>query len=610
MNRWTILISRWVGRALLGALAVAIAPRVNALDVGGRAMTTDGQAVAGVMISVQNNLSGSNGEPFTRTVFSGVDGQFQVRFGDQARSADLSLQASKLGYVVAEQQRRDEAGRLMVDFSLRPTDNVAEQVPPSAWLASFPLDDRDARFVVGQCAGCHQFPDAKVQRFATALGPLGSGAERAQIVKLHEQAWRASVQYMRVMTFYYAPGTSARWGIDDRSPDFAKLLTPEGGLFNAAEETAAATALVKHLALDFSHFALADYPPAATPLALSVKGEIWEFELRTSGWTREVATTPGSAYAWIVEDSADRLGRLNPKTAEIKWIPLPDSATSAQGPHTINADRDGNLWISLEESYAVAKFKPADESWQIYPGFGKGAIAHDTCLDHERFVKFDYQGHLWLTLIGENKLAELDLASGTIHKYDMPYKAGETPFHAALYGCTMASDGKTLWFSQLNGVVGGFNLETKQLETVMDLPFGTIPHRFSIDDRDVIYVALSGDGQLLVYDTRARKELPRLDLPDRNSAPYATTWDPKRRVVWVAASNTDAIYRIDPANGAAAVVPLPRKRTYLRMVDIDRSTGDLWTTYAPLPIGRGPNYAVRIHPGDEGLNPDRVAAGD
>lgn len=586
-------------KRLMATLALgAVTGWAHAFEVTG-VVRSGGDPVAGAMVTVQNLLTGNNGEPASVTLFSDRRGRYAATLDDRVTADDLLLRAARLGYEMAGQSRQVGPDSLWVDFELSPTDNIAAQAPPSAWLGRFPLDDRDARFVVGQCAGCHGFPDGKVQHFASNLRHLGGGLLAPQEIRtLHENAWRAAIQYMRAMTFYYAPGMAPRWGFDDRSPDFAALLTPEFGLFTADEEDAAATAIARYLPLDYSRLDIADYAAAETPLALSAVGRIEEFDLRTGGWTREVAWTPGSDFAWIVEDSADRLGRLNPDTGEIRWLELPGSAQGPQGPHTINAGRDGSIWISLEESYGMARFEPSDESWKVYPGFGQGAIAHDTCLDHERFVKFDRRGRLWLTLIGENKLAELDVATGEIQKYEMPHKEGEVPFHAALYGCVMASDAEMIWISQLNGIVGGFNTRTKELETVIDLPFGAIPHRFAIDDNDIIYVALSGDGQILVYDTRARKELRRLDLPDRNSAPYATTWDPDRRVVWVAASNSDAIYRLDPKTGDAAVIPLPRKRTYLRMVDIDRRNGDLWTTYAPLPIGRGPNFAVRVVPGD------------
>lgn len=578
---------------------LALISRADAFGLAG-SVRTDNSPVSGVMVTVQNMLTGNNGEAATISVFTDEGGNYQIELDDRVQADDLILKASRLGYEVTQQSRLTAAGGLRVDFEMAPVRNIAVQVPPSAWLADFPVDDREARFVVGQCAGCHGFPDGKVQHFASNLSHLGGNGKISQdeVRALHENAWRATVQYMRMLTLYYAPGMEPRWGLKPGTPEFGAMLTPEFGLFDTKEEGAAARAISKYLPLDYSELDIAQYAAAGTPLAINARGRLEEFDLRTSGWTREVAWTPGSAHAWIVEDSADRLGRLDPETAEIRWMDLPGSAQGPQGPHTINAGRDGSIWISLEESYGMARFEPSDGSWKIYPGFGQGAIAHDTCLDHERFVKFDQRGRLWLTLIGENKLAELDLATGGIQKYEMPHKEGEVPFHAALYGCVMASDAEMIWISQLNGIVGGFNTRTKELETVIDLPFGAIPHRFAIDDNDVIYVALSGDGQILVYDTRARKELRRLDLPDRNSAPYATTWDPYRRVVWVAASNSDAIYRLDPKTGDAAVVPLPRKRTYLRMVDIDRRNGDLWTTYAPLPIGRGPNFAVRIVPGD------------
>ena len=76
------------------------------------------------------------------------------------------------------------------------------------------------------------------------------------------------------------------------------------------------------------------------------------------------------------------------------------------------------------------------------------------------------------------------------------------------------------------------------------------------------------------------------------------TWDPRRRAVWVAGSNTDVIHRLNPADGAVSVLPLPRPLAFLRMIDPDRGTGELWTSHAHLPIDRGPNHAVRIQARD------------
>jgi streptogramin lyase len=122
----------------------------------------------------------------------------------------------------------------------------------------------------------------------------------------------------------------------------------------------------------------------------------------------------------------------------------------------------------------------------------------------------------------------------------------------------------------------------------------------SISDDGVLYLALYGAGQLAAYDTRALKMIGVYDLPDRASAPYATTWDPKRRVVWIATSNANVIYRFDPKDRSFGVLPLPRERAFLRSINIDKQTGALVTSYANIVEHvRGPRMALVIDLGDK-----------
>lgn len=575
---------------------------VTAAEVRGT-VSAQGNPLAGVLITVEDREAGADVGPTAVSVVTGTDGRFSVSGLPHARAADLAVRATRLGYAPGAVQWNPDG---TVQVALTPTANVADQVPASAWMANFPLDERGSRFVAGQCAGCHQFPSRQVQRFAANLASLDEGARReqwaeatrAENVRIKENVWRGAVQLMRNLALRFSADSEVRWGLDESHPEYAKLMTADFSLFNQAEEAAGAQALAAHLTTDFTRFDLADYPAAATPLALTPRGRITEYALHTGGWTREVATLPGGKDVFVVEDDADRLGRLNPQTGRVRWRHVEGTGKGLQGPHTINPDRDGKVWVSLEESYTMGRLDPATDQWRIYEGFGDFAIAHDSCVDHERFVTPDAAGRIWLTLIGNNHLASLHPETGAIEQFPMPFKPGEASFHAALYSCVITADRKQVWFTQLNGIVGGFNIETGKLETSLDFPLGTIPHRMAIDDQDVIYVALSGDGQVLAYDTRAKKELARFDLPDRNASPYAVTWDPRRHVLWVTGTNTDVIYRLDPETGAVAQIPLPRARAYLRMIDIDRASGDLWTTYAHLPVGRGPNYALRIEPGD------------
>src|SRR5262249_46773988 len=150
------------------------------------------------------------------------------------------------------------------------------------------------------------------------------------------------------------------------------------------------------------------------------------------------------------------------------------------------------------------------------------------------------------------------------------------------------------------GCIGAFNTATLKFEEVVQFPDPNDgPRRIAMSDSDVLYVALFGAGQLAEYNTRTHAMVGVYDLPDRASAPYAVTWDPIRKVVWIVTSNSNVLYRFDPRGKSFAVLPLPREGAYMRMVAVDKQTGNLVTSYANLvePVF-GPRMAVMIDPGD------------
>ena len=117
----------------------------------------------------------------------------------------------------------------------------------------------------------------------------------------------------------------------------------------------------------------------------------------------------------------------------------------------------------------------------------------------------------------------------------------------------MTPDRKELWFTQLmNGQIGSFDIAKRQFEVSVLLPMNSGPRRMAINEKGMLYVPLFGAGQLVEYDTRARRLVGTYDLPDRASAPYAATWDPVRGVLWIPTSNADVIYRLTPGTRASA----------------------------------------------------------
>jgi streptogramin lyase len=77
-------------------------------------------------------------------------------------------------------------------------------------------------------------------------------------------------------------------------------------------------------------------------------------------------------------------------------------------------------------------------------------------------------------------------------------------------------------------------------------------------------------------------------------------------VVWIPTSNANVIYRFDPRDKSFGVLPLPREGGFLRMLQVDKKSGALITSYANIVENvHGPRMAVMIDPGDQSAGASR-----
>ena len=590
---WGLL---WQAQTGLTAAEREEIPDHHISKIAGTVKDTQGNAVAGAMVVVECNCLGAS----EIAVFSDQMGEYQtpkLRAGVSADSVKVSCR--KVGYEPSEQSPSDSmAGVLEVDFRLTPIDNVADQVPGSAWVSLMP-DNNARRRLVYKCSDCHETPGTRVKAFASTL----KGRSEDQ----REKAWRGSIELMRAALFTmatrsFAPGDKEvhrlRWDIDPNADSFKEYIKPENSRHNQDDEDIIAPFLAKHMPTSFTKFSASDYREIykeGGKLGANKNTFFKVYELPRVSLVREVSTVNGLRYVWGVDTLKNRILRLNPDDGDQEWYETPSKPA---GPHSIWPDSEGNLWITLEESGEVAKFDPRTQTWseKYQLGAGGAGIVHDVAQDDVHDVAFDAQGRVWMTFTGMNKLGSLDPKTEEVKLYDMPLSE-EPAMQTLIYGCVMTSD-KNVWFSQIGGVVGEFNTQTLKVETVLPFAEGAGPRRLAVGENDILYIPLFGEGQLVVYDTRAGEELGRYDLPDKVAAPYSATWDPQRKVVWVSSNASDRIFRFDTKTTEFTQYPLPRGPALLRMVLLDYQTGDLWLPYSTFPVGDGPSVLVMMHPGD------------
>ncbi len=613
--------------ALAGLILATASGSAAAVEVAGRVVDADGRGLPHVRI----RLTDQDAVPYSTTVFTGADGRFRASY-PRASARRLGIDAFRIGWVERQRAAKRTAAGLDLQLAMRRIANVAEQVPASAWLKGDPAS-LAYRMTTLHCSNCHQLGADRVRRFSAAMAdqPVGDRSEAwvkraaddlaatspgktwkraADAPPAHGRVagWEAIVQYMRLVTMQLGEHRELRWGLTEGSPFYEALLQPETSLFSPRDMAIIVPNLARNFPVVFDTYTDYDDLERLGEYGADDRTVIEEFVLPTFGWTREVAVTPGSGKVWFVETDKDRLGALDPADGSVRWHPIP--GTGRQGPHTMNSDAAGGVWVALEDSFHIGRFDPGTETWRLYPPppgtvFG---VTHDFAFNSDRHVEPDAQGRIWITDLGMNELWGLHVERGDIEKHRMPLVPGESHFHSLLYGAAIDARNNRVWWAQLYGYAGSFDTERKIAERVLPFERGDGPRRLAIQDDGTLWVPLFGSSQIVRIDGETGLETGRFQIPDPGAAPYGITFDKKRNALWAATSNSDRIYRFDIATERWRHYPLPRKETYIRMVEVDPQTGDVWTTYASLPVGRrdprvfgtesANNMIVRLRPGD------------
>jgi cytochrome c len=549
----------------------------------GRVVDLSGRPLGAAMVTWEK--PGDQPGPSAVTVFTDDSGRF--RFPQAVDGGRPVVKA--LGYRMLDGQVAAPGDGAGITIIMRADANQAGIAPASAWLGRA-ADPATRAAAVMTCVGCHQMPAPEVRAYAGSIHDVPH-ADAATT----QQSWRAIVQYMN----YLSAWEFGRNG--DAPPD-------AGRVYSGGEPGPMAAVLSRSLVGPFDELEGYQY---GAPLLVNARTVIREYEVPRPNTIREAVTLDDPGALWAADVSSNRMIRIDAATGATRAYEVP--VKSAMGPHTLVPGHDGQLWVTSFFPGTLARLDTRNgqwKTWELRAPDGKLIGIHDLSFDSNHELLTDRRGRIWYSDIVDNAVGWFDPASGKTALYPVPPVAGRVG-HETIYGLAMSSDRRHLWYAQLGiGCFGSFNIQTGRFETVVQLPDGNAgPRRISMSDQDVLYVALYGSGQLAEYDTRARRMIGVYDLPDRASAPYATTWDPKRKVVWIATSNANAIYRFDPRDKSFAVLPLPREGAFLRMLVVDKTTGALVTSYANIVEDvPGPRMAVTIDLGDMPGQPGAATA--
>jgi streptogramin lyase len=343
-------------------------------------------------------------------------------------------------------------------------------------------------------------------------------------------------------------------------------------------------------------------------------GHIYSVDMTTDTLFRMDPSVPGGSREWFKIPSEDLpLGGVMGSGA------LPSNSEMRVGPHSLQVDSKGAVWITLAVGNRLAKFDPADNSFTIEPLPG-GIYPHT--------LRIDAADRVWYTIAGSNHVGMYDPASGQHETIRVPARSfGEAvvlrmlPFFVWLsqyvdlsgamgggggegggpvpYGIDIAPNGD-IWFSQLNAHrIGRIDPETFELEMI-DTPF-TAPRRMRFDSKGYLWIPGFSSNLISRFDpeTREFKSYPMPIEPVGTEAPYSLNVDLSTDTVWICGTNSDTLISFDTATEAFTVYPLPTQVTYTRDIDFD-ADGAVWTSNSNVPawqIETGIPRVLRLTPG-------------
>src|SRR5438874_12732238 len=159
-------------------------------------------------------------------------------------------------------------------------------------------------------------------------------------------------------------------------------------------------------------------PLTASIAALAAEVSIDEWDVATeNSRPHDPAVAPDGAL-WFTEQRANKLGRLDPRTGQMKEFPLP---TPGSGPHGLVADREGNIWFTAISKGYVGKLDPKTGSIVEY------RMPDPRARDPHTPV-IDKDGIVWFTLEQSNFIGRLDPKPDQIKLKEVPTA------HAVPYG--------------------------------------------------------------------------------------------------------------------------------------------------------------------------------
>ncbi len=272
---------------------------------------------------------------------------------------------------------------------------------------------------------------------------------------------------------------------------------------------------------------------------------------------------------------------------------------------------DGHIFITPSMQQALLEFDPVSKEFTIHK-MTEGYYPHT--------IRTDDQDRVWFTLAVSSQVGMFNRKTKEFKLFDLPARSIKEwailkllPVIFAMdpesrpmpsvdrvstgapmpYGIDVDPSGN-VWVSRLYGNdIGRIDGKTGEL-TMIETPFNG-PRRLRADADGDIWIVAFQDSKIARYQPET-DAFTLYDLPVRHELPYSLNVDKKRAKVWVNGNMSDSLMRFDIKTESWDLIPLARKRSFTRDIEIDED-GSIFTSNSHFPswqIEDGQPTLIRI----------------
>jgi streptogramin lyase len=528
-------------RAALCGFLLALCSAADAQGLGGRVTSAEEGRMEGVLVSARRA-----GAPITVTVVSDREGRFDFPKGALVPGRyDLSIRAIGFDLQSPAAVEVDAKKNTAIEVKLSRTKDLAAQLTNTEWLMSMPGTPEQKRPLI-ECMSCHTY-------------------ERVMRSKYDADALVAALKRMAT----YANNSTA--------------AKPQKRAVDRKFEEEALRKLADYLATVNLSKGAWPYPlrTLARPSGRATRVLITEYDLPRRTIAPHDVRTDARGYVWYSNFVENTLGRLDPRTGAHREFAYPEARKGfPTGALCLEADADGNLWLSGMFQTGVVKFDVVRETFRHFdlPKELSTEAAQQSMV-MPRGSRVD--GKVWSNEVSRQSILRLDTTTGKYEQFDV-FKS--LPGSHAPYGL-VADAANNLFFMDFGGeAIGRIDARTGQTSLYPTPTKRSRPRRAMMDADGRVWFAEFAANKVAMFDPK-EEAFKEWDAPTPHTYPYDVFVD-RNGELWSGSMSGDRVLRMDTKSGASVEYLLPRP-TNVRRVFVDNST-------TPVTFWVGSNHGASI----------------